>query len=150
MPNWCRNIAIFSHKDEKMMEKLKQGISKDKLLNEFIPRDDDKEDWYEWSLENWGTKWEVNIEHVKENENGIEVVFESAWSPPINFYNKMAELGFDIKAAYLEIDMLLVGEFINGEHKHFKLCFETYEDLPEFILRYYREHIESYKELRES
>jgi len=147
MPNWCQNIAIFSHKDEKMMEKLKQGISKNNLLNEFIPRDDGNEQWHEWSIENWGTKWEVNIEKVKEQENDIEVSFESAWSPPLNFYKTMMEMGFEIKAAYLEIDMLLVGEFINGEHKHFKLCFETYEDLPEFILSYYREDIESYKEM---
>ena len=147
MPNWCQNIAIFSHKDEKMMEKLKQGISKNNLLNEFIPREDDKEDWYEWSLENWGTKWEVNIERFKEDENGIEVVFESAWSPPINFYNKMVEMGFEVKAAYLEIDMLLVGEFINGELKHFELKLENYENLPEFILSYYREDIEGYKEM---
>jgi len=147
MPNWCQNIAIFSHNEEKMMEKLKQGISKNNLLNEFIPREDDKEDWYEWSLKNWGTKWEVNIERIKEDENGIEISFESAWTPPINFYKTMVEMGFEVKAAYLEIDMLLVGEFINGEHKNFELKLENYENLPEFILRHYREDIESYKDM---
>ena len=59
----------------------------------------------------------------------------------------MVEMGFEVKAAYLEIDMLLVGEFINGEHKHFELKVENYENLPEFILRHYREDIESYKEM---
>ena len=59
----------------------------------------------------------------------------------------MAEMGFEVKAAYLEIDMLLVGEFINGELKHFELKLENYENLPEFILRHYLEDIQHYKQL---
>jgi hypothetical protein len=147
MPNWCKNVAVFHHPDNEMMYKLKEAISNNELLNSFIPRDVNNEDWYNWCIDNWGTKWDIIIDKVKTENKDVEIIFESAWTPPINFYNTMAEKGFHIKAAYLEIDMLLVGEFINGEHKHFKLCFETYENLPEFILSYYKDDIESYKEI---
>ena len=43
--------------------------------------------------------------------------------------------------------MLLVSKSVRGEHKHFKLSFETYEDLPEFILHYYKDDIKNYKEI---
>lgn len=56
-------------------------------------------------------------------------------------------MGFNIRASYLEYGMGLVGQFIDGELDHYELCFEKYEELPEFILSYFREDIEGYKEM---
>lgn len=36
-------------------------------------------DWYSWSIENWGTKWNVSGAYL--NHLG-EIVFETAWSTP--------------------------------------------------------------------
>jgi len=36
--------------------------------------------WYDWSIENWGTKW--NACNSKKMENGI--IFDTAWSTPFN------------------------------------------------------------------
>ena len=40
--------------------------------------------WYNWRIQNWGTKWdayEVDIDD-SELEYGFEVTFDTAWSPP--------------------------------------------------------------------
>ena len=40
--------------------------------------------WYDWRIQNWGTKWdayEVDIDD-SELEYGFEVTFDTAWSPP--------------------------------------------------------------------
>ncbi len=36
-------------------------------------------DWYSWSIENWGTKWNTDSSYI--NDLG-EIVFETAWSTP--------------------------------------------------------------------
>lgn len=146
MPNLCDNVVIFFHEDDTMMEKLIQSAEKNELLQSFVPSKEDDEKWYEWAYENWGTKNEVDITDVKYEGKTIQIMFESAWSPPIKFYSNMVEKGFQVKAAYIEIDMLLIGQFINGDHDHFDLCFEKYVHLPEFILSYYKDYIENYKE----
>ena len=37
-------------------------------------------DWYDWSIENWGTKWNACDVHVDDENQVIE--FETAWSMP--------------------------------------------------------------------
>lgn len=40
-------------------------------------------DWYSWSLEHWGTKWNGGRCELKRNsETELALYFETAWSPP--------------------------------------------------------------------
>lgn len=55
-------------------------------------------DWYGWSLKYWGTKWnaysyrEVSHEPDAEGEMGyLEFLFETAWSPPLPIFDRLAE-----------------------------------------------------------
>lgn len=62
--------------------------------------------WYEWSIENWGTKWnaydtfkygEANIdkiteENINEENNQISFTFNTAWSAPLPVYKQMSFL----------------------------------------------------------
>lgn len=48
--------------------------------------------WYEWSIEHWGTKWNAyEFRRVDETEARSEVMFDTAWSPPLPIFEKMAE-----------------------------------------------------------
>ncbi len=48
--------------------------------------------WYDWCLENWGTKWNAyETEVVCDTEDRLEVAFQTAWSPPVPVYQDLAE-----------------------------------------------------------
>lgn len=47
-------------------------------------------DWYDWSINNWGTKWDCSSTIVNElTENILKVNFNTAWSPPISWFEKV-------------------------------------------------------------
>jgi hypothetical protein len=58
--------------------------------------------WYDWSITNWGTKWNSSDFDVRAEEPGrYEFTFYSAWSPPIPVFEKMGKmfptLDFDLE-----------------------------------------------------
>ena len=47
-------------------------------------------DWYEWSIANWGTKWNASsIQVVDNDEYRVNIYFETAWSPPDGWYRML-------------------------------------------------------------
>ena len=38
--------------------------------------------WYDWQIQNWGTKWEPTDLTVEQCEQEVELSFNTAWSPP--------------------------------------------------------------------
>ena len=76
-------------------------------------------DWYDWRVANWGTKWDVGDNDADvgytEGDTTVGFSFDSAWSPPIEFYSKMQELGFTVKAYYYEPGMAFCGRFDDGD-----------------------------------
>ena len=69
------------------------------------------ENWYDWRVNNWGTKWEVcefyGIDKQPDaliGDSTITFAFSSAWSPPIGAYEKFLENNPDcfIRAYYYE------------------------------------------------
>lgn len=77
--------------------------------------------WYDWNIAHYGTKWDVggNEETITLiDPNTIEMDFSSAWSPPINGYNSLLSLDFEIKAYYNEPGMSFCGSYINGDEKY--------------------------------
>lgn len=51
------------------------------------------QDWYSWSIENWGTKW--NSYSAREEED--KIIFVTAWNTPIPVIQKLSEMFPDIK-----------------------------------------------------
>lgn len=43
--------------------------------------------WYDWSIHNWGTKW--NARETNINENDLYIAFETAWDVPIPIFTKI-------------------------------------------------------------
>lgn len=51
-------------------------------------------DWYNWSIANWGTKWDVEAKVEVVDTDGkkyLKAHFDTAWSPPSQFLHTMAE-----------------------------------------------------------
>mgnify|MGYP003339928972 CR=1 FL=1 len=83
-------------------------------------------DWYEWRIENWGTKWDIELDdkYVSQDGKMVQITFNSAWSPPIEAYEKLKELGFEIYALYFEPGMSFAGVWDDGEDFCVEYCFE--------------------------
>ena len=75
-------------KDDRYSEKLEEG--RKAIRNEELYG---HRDWYSWSLENWGTKW--NTSETYTTSEG-EVVFQTAWSTPYPVMKKLSEQNPDL------------------------------------------------------
>jgi len=165
MPNWNQNGVIFKHEDPEQIIRIANAYKEDKLFSEFFPcppellvteeigenfnervaarEEANREkfgfsDWYEWSVNNWGTKWDISSddsEPTKQDDNSIMLSFNTAWSPPVGFYEKMTDLGFDVIAYYLEEGMGFVGKYTreDGDEEYNFDGSEDLEDIPDDI-----------------
>lgn len=79
--------------------------------------------WYDWNLAHWGTKWDVGSDYVveidAENPNTVILNFDTAWCPPIDFYETMTDMGWTIQGYYYEPGMGFCGLFdgVNEEYE---------------------------------
>lgn len=126
MPNWCGNTLTLTHEDPEMIRRAKTAFANGNFLSEFVPipaglkdtvspnRDAEQAnalreqygytDWYDFCVNEWGTKWDVGdsqgIQTFDDNE--LVVYFDSAWAPPCSAYDKLMDLGFTVYATYYE------------------------------------------------
>ena len=49
------------------------------------------ESWYEWSIANWGTKWNA-YSYKAESRDPLEFCFDTAWAFPVPVFEKLAEM----------------------------------------------------------
>lgn len=86
--------------------------------------------WYDWCNLHWGTKWgDYDHDLIAEGKDFVVVKFESAWSPPIGFYEKMVANGYKVCASYVEVGCDYYGSWINGRDKCMSLS--DYVDIEE-------------------
>lgn len=114
MPNWCSNTLKIGHADKDKMDAVVTALKEGALFEYIFPQPEGV-DWYEWRIQNWGTKWDMRDPYFPvSDENGTlsvyeendlhmaSVMFETAWSPPVGVYQQAAEQGFFIEAFYIE------------------------------------------------
>jgi len=112
MPNWCyNNLDITATNDEQ--KAVLEKVSKAEAQEVWV---DGCNNWYDWQVQNWGTKWDPEI-FGSCNYDGetLTVSFESAWAPPIAFYEWLVEQGYEVSANYYEPGMDYAGEWVNGD-----------------------------------
>ena len=94
---------------------------------------------YDFCVSEWGTKWDVGGDGAEAQDipGGLMLSFESAWSPPINAYEKMLDLGFEIRAMYYEPGMGFAGIWDNGDDDFYEYggmnSTQIAEELPEVL-----------------
>ena len=120
MPNWCSNTLTISGdakqiKEFKTISKDGKGQEKTDLsFNKTVPIPDmidpskdvsmsDKpnkmlkklfgaDNWYDWHIKNWGTKGDAsNAELTMDDDEYLEYIFETAWSPPVEWLEKVSK-----------------------------------------------------------
>lgn len=83
--------------------------------------------WYEWSIRNWGTKWNS----YNNSFDGESIVFDTAWTPPHPVLLKMSEMFPDITIEHqwadedmgnncgrrVYCDGEIIGEYFPESHK---------------------------------
>lgn len=80
--------------------------------------------WYDWDIENWGTKWNAYDQMIKEGKTYIKFIFSTAWSIPIPIYEKLEKLGLDFEVKYADEDYGYncgILKYINGEKEYISM-----------------------------
>lgn len=95
MPNWCFNeVEIKGTKKaiKKIAELMKKVEESGEFFEHVYPVPEGSET--HWCSNNWGTKWDANVESLsfKVNENSISLSFDTAWSPPVEFFIKFSDI----------------------------------------------------------
>lgn len=159
MPNWCNNhIEIIGPKHK--VDALIEGAKKGEFVNTLYPMPKELEDtqstsddevmkkqpevdghnnWYDWRVANWGTKWDVDIydgsiqeqEELFGKDDGDKKVafgFDSAWSPPIGACETYLENNNDmsIRLTYYEPGMDFMGVWEDFDDR----CYTCSVDAP--------------------
>ena len=80
MPNWCSNsIEIQGTKEQinKFVSFLDEKNGKD-WFDFFKPTPTElkEEGWYEWNVENWGTKWNCDAQDWMKVENPNDIIIQ--------------------------------------------------------------------------
>jgi hypothetical protein len=137
MPNWCSNTLQISGNKEQLEMFKQKSISKSAmdvdifLMDGCIPMPEELaiceditpeqnaeriakygyDNWYFWRLENWGSKWDAQEPYVEEDENGLTINFDTAWSPPIPYIRQVARMFPDL---IFDLYFMETGEWFAG------------------------------------
>ena len=94
MPNWCSGRATITGPAPVIAEIVEiLNDPEGDLLNWMVPEPKDNESWYDWRVNNWGTKWPISDIYFENQaeEDSIEFSFCSAWAPPTEAFHTWAE-----------------------------------------------------------
>lgn len=119
MPNHVTNILVISGDDEQR-QAMFEAIKNDKVgigsldFSKVIPYPDNiyqgnlgseerakygKDNWYDWNIEHWGTKWNCYgfSDQTVQDFDGSTIEFQTAWSHPAPILARLAEQYPDLR-----------------------------------------------------
>jgi hypothetical protein len=159
MPNWCENEVMITGDKELLdfiqlnsrysdnefsMERFrptppqvlenKSGISEDKeAIAQAVLGNTNYEydNWYEWRIANWGTKWDLADLNVDRSERTIFLNYNTAWAPNIPFWTYFSNVYPSLKIThnYLEEGMCFIGEAEYQDGQVSDYCIDINDDL---------------------
>jgi len=130
MPNWCMNSLTVSHADLAKVQEFADAYNNGETCQRFIPRPENvnnsdvfaEDGWYTWNVNHWGTKWDFGKDKLDDPlvvQDGLaSISFDTAWSPPIQLYDRLVELGYNVDATYFEPGMGFCGVYYNGDDEY--------------------------------
>jgi hypothetical protein len=163
MPNWCSN-HITVRGNQKEIQEIATAMQDGRFLDSVIPVPEDlKRDgsatsggpnadlydqiraentekhgysnWYDFCVDRWGTKWEVDCQDVQIEDDGqtVSCAFDSAWSPPTGVAEALVSKGLSVTLYYYESGMGFVGKFEDGYDDCYELGGETSQTVRDVI-----------------
>ena len=119
MPNWVHNstkiigdkkavencVASLEKEDEKgytndfdfeTIEPMPEEVRNTEPDNVLGGGPKNRNNWYDWSCDNWGTKWnscnaDVNNRFDDGDNHVIEITYDTAWAMPTPVWDKLAK-----------------------------------------------------------
>jgi hypothetical protein len=89
MPNWCENILTIEDCSPELASYLKENGFSFEKIKPTPPELLESREWYDWRVENWGTKWDLDeqdqrsvAEQLVSDSCEFSAIFMTAWSPP--------------------------------------------------------------------
>ena len=176
MPNWCNNTITLTGPKEKITAIYAKAKKDDALLQQLKPMPDALEgttspapkegkvqplvdgfdNWYDWRVQNWGTKWDVDMEGLELSDDGTTITgwFDSAWAPPIHAYEYFLTDNEDcsINSYYYEGGMDFAGQwedFADAEVTPSDFTADEMEDSTMGIIFTLNEHFNFSESVRE-
>ena len=136
MPNYCTNTLVLEATHEELNKFYIENKLVDTVKNEYsylsfaksVPQPENNNDWYNWNINNWGTKWDTcececdQVDSVFENLGtdftNLTYHFDTAWGPPSNWLERVAEkyknIHFDLEYSEPGMDFWGKKEYDNG------------------------------------
>ena len=136
MPNYVSN-GLSIKADAETLKRIREEVKSEESAFDFdkiVPMPDyifkgdlgpkereqwGENNWYDWSLKNWGTKWNSDDVYVYEYSEELDYDFQTAWSPCIPVIEALARKysNTTIVYSYIEPNYGFSGanEFENGE-----------------------------------
>jgi hypothetical protein len=117
MPNWCSNKTTI----QGSYNELESLIGCNFDFETLRPRPPNEDDWYEWNIAHWGTKWNRDPECVCAHDEGTQTLtirYRTAWSPPNSLLKYLSEeKQLHIRNRFIDEAYGFVGytEILNGE-----------------------------------
>jgi len=129
MPNWCNNTISITGPADKISAIWAAATASDDsagLLQALTPMPAELSDtvadgssgdnWYNWRVANWGTKWDLNPEGLEFTDHGdgtasIAGYADSAWAPPIEAFQAYSNVNpeVEMELKYFEPGMCFLG-----------------------------------------
>jgi hypothetical protein len=157
MPNWTLNRLVLTLPSPKRWEPIEMKQTRWEIfrdlkykftgldfsdqteyLTEFFniikPRPkEEEENWNNWNISNWGTKWEPNFYDIHIENNTIILIFATSWCHPNAIYLYLERLNFEIEYCYASYENCDYGwggnEWDDGHH--YEIIDFDYEGLHE-------------------
>ena len=80
-----RNKIIKYLKENTTVNEMKEGQQALDNLKKYGCKD-----WYNWRINNWGTKWDACEGGMRDSEWEVEATFDTAWAPPTPWLEKVS------------------------------------------------------------
>ena len=139
MPNHCDQQVHLSGPHNLLLAIWEELTSNNPQLLQLIkpmpfevykdPQDTLTPSWYDWRVDNWGTKWDAadidgvesssdklpkTITGIEEKNSWVSYNCWTAWGPPIPVWQAMHDLGIEVDADYQDEGGMFEGTWVNG------------------------------------